>query len=401
MATKDKLWTASFIYMCIANFFLFFTFYLLLPIMPFYLIEEFDVSKTIVGLVLSSYTIAALIIRPIAAYFLDMINRKPIYLVAYIAFVAVFVGYLYASMLLLFILVRVFHGITFGSVTTASSSLVIDIMPASRRGEGLGYFGTTNNVAMALGPMLAMLVYETYSAKAVFMFAICTGVIGFIFATFIKCTKEVEKTKNQPLSLDRFFWPKGIYAGICLLLLAFPFATITTYIPVYAKELQLTNIGIYFTILAVGLISVRMFSGKLVDRGHLPAVITVGTIIGIFAFLLLALVYYLKDSVSYANLRLIFLSSAIFVGFAYGLIFPAYNTLFVNIAPNNKRASATSTYLTSWDLGIGVGLVLGGKLSDYLTGMSLTYFVGSMSVVLSLTLFIFIAKPHFLKNKYR
>ena len=66
---------------------------------------------------------------------------------------------------------------------------------------------------------------------------------------------------------------------------------------------------------------------------------------------------------------------ALVLGVGYGLIFPAYNTLFVNLAPNNRRATASSTYMTSWDIGVGIGLVLGGRLADARGGLPLAYFV--------------------------
>ncbi|HLP04154.1 MAG TPA: MFS transporter, partial [Paludibacter sp.] len=77
---KDKLWTPSFVSACIGNFLLFFSFYLLVPILPLYLIEVFNSSKLLVGFVLSSYTLAALLIRPFAGFVLDMLYRRPIYL---------------------------------------------------------------------------------------------------------------------------------------------------------------------------------------------------------------------------------------------------------------------------------------------------------------------------------
>ena len=138
---KDKLWTQSFISACIGNFLLFFAFYLLVPIFPLYLIEQFHTSKSMVGVILSSYTVAALLIRPFAGFVLDMVYRKPIYLVAYLLFVLTFVGYPLSHLIGLFLFFRILHGFTFGFVTTAGNSLIVDIMPSSRRGEGLGYFG--------------------------------------------------------------------------------------------------------------------------------------------------------------------------------------------------------------------------------------------------------------------
>ncbi len=78
---KDKLWTRSFLAVAGGNFLLFFAFYLLLPVLPMYLIEQFGANKATVGVVLSSYTITALFVRPFAGYMVDTFPRKPLQLI--------------------------------------------------------------------------------------------------------------------------------------------------------------------------------------------------------------------------------------------------------------------------------------------------------------------------------
>lgn len=153
---KDKLITKNYIEILAANFLLFFGFWLLMPVLPFYLAEVFDANKTTIGAVLSCYTIAALCIRPFSGYLLDTFARKPLYLLAYFTFTAIFGGYLIAGTLTLFILFRIIHGVSFGMVTVSGNTIVIDIMPSSRRGEGLGYYGLANNIAMSIGPMTGL-----------------------------------------------------------------------------------------------------------------------------------------------------------------------------------------------------------------------------------------------------
>ena len=112
---KDKLITKNYIEILAANFLLFFGFWLLMPVLPFYLAEVFDANKTTIGVVLSCYTIAALCIRPFSGYLLDTFARKPLYLLAYFTFTAIFGGYLIAGTLTLFILFRIIHGVSFGT----------------------------------------------------------------------------------------------------------------------------------------------------------------------------------------------------------------------------------------------------------------------------------------------
>ncbi len=399
---QDRLWTQSFICVCIANFLLFFAFYLLLPIMPLYLIEVFGTSRGAVGVILSSYTIAALIVRPFAGFVLDMFNRKPIYLIAYILFVSCFVGYTLASILAIFVIVRITHGLTFGMVTTASNSLVVDIMPASRRGEGLGYFGVANNLAMATGPMFSLFLHDFYNFNIIFYIAVGSGLLGFIIANTVKYNKKIERSNNQPISLDRFFLPKGLRGALSFLLMAVPYGMLTSYVAIYGKELGVaSSMGIFFSLMAVGLIGSRLFAGKIVDRGKLLWVIACGTIISMSAFFILSSLGVLNQVADQWVVALLFYLVAVVLGVGYGMIFPAYNTLFVNLAPHNRRATASSTYLTSWDIGIGIGLIAGGRIGDTAGGLPMAYCVGACGVVLSIILFKLFTAPHYEKNKLR
>ena len=157
---KERLITRSYCCILAANFLLFFGFWLLMPVLPFYLSEVFEADKTAIGMVLSCYTVAALCIRPFSGYLLDTFARKPLYLLAYFIFMSLFGGYILAGTLTLFILLRIVHGFSFGMVTVSGNTIVIDIMPSSRRGEGLGYYGLTNNMAMSIGPMTGLFLHD-------------------------------------------------------------------------------------------------------------------------------------------------------------------------------------------------------------------------------------------------
>ncbi len=396
--TNNKLWTSSFISACIGNFLLFFAFYLLVPIFPLYLIDEHAASKSLIGILLASYTVAALLIRPFAGFILDMVYRKPIYLISFFLFVVTFVGYPLANSVGIFLFFRILHGFTFGFVTTAGNSLIVDVTPAERRGEGLGFFGVANTLAMAVGPMTGLYLHDYYSYDVIFYTAIATGLLGFIFASMIKAENKVSKTKES-IVWDRFFLFEGFNAGFTLLLMGIPYGMIVTYIAIYGKENGiLSGVGLFFTLMAIGTTFSRFISGRMVDRGKLTQVIIYGTALCALSFSALASIKYLNSS----NLTIfIFYAVALVMGVGYGLLFPAYNTLFVNLAPNNRRATASSTYMTSWDIGIGLGLVTGGWLADSGGGLSLAYLAGGFVAGISLLFFAKIAGPHFVKNKLR
>ena len=398
--TKDKLVTPSYCFILAANFLLYFGFWLLLPVLPFYLAEIFNANNSTIGIVLSCYTVAALCVRPFSGYLLDTFARKPLYLFAYFVFTLVFAGYIVAGSLTLFIMFRVIHGISFGMVTVGGNTVVIDIMPSSRRGEGLGYYGLSNNIAMSVGPMFGLFLHDAgVTFTTIFCCALGSCVLGLLSASCVK-TPYKPPVKREPISLDRFILLKGIPAGIGLLLLSIPYGMTTNYVAMYARNIELTTkTGFFFTFMAIGMAVSRIFSGKLVDKGKVTQVISVGLYIAILSFFLLSsCVYWVQLNRTFC--LVIFFLVALMLGVGFGIMFPAFNTLFVNLAPNNQRGTATSTYLTSWDVGIGIGMLAGGYIAE-ISSFDKAYLFGAFLTVISTVYFHLKVTPHYMKNKLR
>ena len=286
--TKDKLFTPAFCYILAANFLLFFAFYLLLPVLPFYLKEQFMAEKSMIGFILSCYTIACLCIRPFSGYMLDTFSRKPLYLLAYFVFTVIFGGYMLTGLLAVFICLRIVHGFAFGMVSVAGNTIVIDILPSSRRGEGLGYYGLANNIAMSFGPMTGLFMHNTCSYEVIFSCSLLSCALGLVMAALVK-TPHKPQVKREPISLDRFLLVKGLPAGFSLLLLSIPYGVTTSYIAMYAGEIGIeVSSGLYFTCMAVGLAVSRIFSGKQVDKGRITWVISLGMYLACMSFCALA-----------------------------------------------------------------------------------------------------------------
>ena len=397
---KDRLVTPNYILIIAANFLQFFGFWLLMPILPFYLQEVFHADKVSIGAILSCYTIAALCIRPFSGYLLDTFSRKPLYLLAYSILTCMFGGYLLAGTLTLFIIIRIIHGIAFGMVTVGGNTIVIDVMPSSRRGEGLGYFGLSNNIAMSIGPMAGLFLHEAQMPYSIiFSCSLSTCIIGLTCVFLLKPPYK-PSVKREPISLDRFILLKGIPAGISLLLLSIPYGMTTNYVAMYAKQIGITtSTGFFFTLMAIGMAVSRLFSGKLVDKGMITQVIQAGMYLVCICFFGLSACGWTIEWLQEATLAIFYLI-ALLLGIGFGTMFPAYNTLFVNLAPNSQRGTATSTYLTSWDVGIGIGMVVGGYIAEIST-FKMAYFAGALLTVLSLFFFIRKVGPHFHEHRLR
>jgi MFS family permease len=180
-----------------------------------------------------------------------------------------------------------------------------------------------------------------------------------------------------------------------------PYGMTNTYVAIYAKEeIGITlNIGVFFTFMAVGMAVSRMFSGRQVDKGRIIQTIILGLLLLIFClFSLSACSLLVKSYPQFTEVFFFFISMMLGIGF--GTVFPAYNSLFISLAPNNKRGTATSTYLTSWDAGIGIGLIAGGLVAQY-ASFAVAFFIGACLVVVSVLFFCLKVGPHFYKNRLR
>ena len=183
---NQRLFSPSYCCLLLANFLLYFGFWLLIPILPFYLKDVYHLPAGEIGVILSIYTVSALIIRPFSGYLLDTFNRKFLYILSYALFTLIFAGYIWGNLLYLFILLRIIHGLTFGMVTIGGNTIVVDILPSEHRGEGLGYYGLTNNLALCIAPMFGLLAHNCYSYEIIFSIGFLTCLVGFILASIVR-----------------------------------------------------------------------------------------------------------------------------------------------------------------------------------------------------------------------
>ena len=285
----EKLWNRNYCKVMTANFTLFFAFYVLTPLLPLYLSEHFGATKDVIGLVLSGYTITALLFRPFSGYFVDSFPRKMVLMVSFSAFAIFFAGYLAASTLLLFMLVRTLHGGPFGMLTVANSTVAIDVLPSSRRTEGIGYYGLSNNLAMAIAPTVGIFVYKySQSFELLFWIALIVACIGWLVDSSVDLkSKDIVKNKSK-LSLDRFFLMRGWLLGLNMVTFGFSFGVLSNYLAIYGKEVMgiTGGTGTYFMLCSVGLILSRLQGGKALRKGRLTHNAGEGMVISLIGYTL-------------------------------------------------------------------------------------------------------------------
>ncbi|MBE6224165.1 MAG: MFS transporter [Bacteroidales bacterium] len=386
------LWSRNFILVNLGNFLMYNAFYMLLPILPLYLANHLHASESIIGTILSLYTIAALITRPVAGFWLDKASRKPLMMCFYLFYISMCLSYTLAATLGLFFIIRFVHGIAFGCSTVGINTMAVDIIPWERRGEGLGIYTSSTSLAMATGPLISLFMYENgIDFNTIFIAVFCVGLTGFLATANIKPVKDVQRS-NRKFSISSLLLRKGLPVAAVMVLLTFGYGIITVYLSIYAKEeVGLTQgTGYYFTIFSAGLVAARLSSSMILRSGKYIMVFALGIISLIIGFFIVAFI--LNPTAFY--------SSAIFMGIGYGLISPTAQTMIINLGEDTERGAANATYLTFFDLGVGAGVFCGGIIAQY-SNYSTAYAVGFALTILGLVYLLTLIRKHFYKYRLR
>lgn len=386
----DRLWNGNYCKVMTANFTLFFAFYVLTPLLPLYLSEHFGATKDVIGLVLFGYTITALLFRPFSGYVVDTFPRKTVLMVSFGAFAIFFAGYLAASTLLLFMIVRTLHGGPFGALTVANSTVAIDVLPSSRRTEGIGYYGLSNNLAMALAPTIGIFIYRySHSFELLFWLALVVACAGWIVDSTVSLPEREAVRDKSKLSFDRFFLVRGWLLGLNMVAFGFSFGVLSNYLAIYGKEVMgiTGGTGAYFMLCSVGLILSRLQGGMALRQGRVTHNAGEGMVISLIGYTLFILVptwwgYY---------------GSALLIGLGNGHMWPAFQNMTINVASNNQRGTANSTILISWDIGMGLGILVGGVIAEFM-GYAAAFWTVVLVNASGVACFFLATKAFFLKR---
>ena len=368
----DRLWNRNYCKVMAANFSLFFAFYVLTPLLPLYLSEHFGATKDVIGLVLSGYTITALVLRPFSGYFVDSFPRKTVLMISFGLFAIFFAGYLAASTLLLFLIVRTLHGGPFGALTVSNSTVAIDVLPSSRRTEGIGYYGLSNNLSMAIAPTVGVFVYKyTHSFELLFWIALIVAVCGWMVDATVQLPEKETVRNKQKLSWDRFFLVQGWLIGLNMVAFGFSFGVLSNYLAIYGKEVMgiTGGTGTYFMLCSIGLILSRLQGGRALRKGRLTHNAGSGMVISLVGYTLFILMPTLASLFTFHSslfTAIGYYGSALLIGLGNGHMWPAFQNMTINVATNSQRGTANSTILISWDIGMGLGILLGGVIAEFL-----------------------------------
>ena len=143
-------------------------------------------------------------------------------------------------------------------------------------------------------------------------------------------------------------------------------------------------------LMAIGLIASRLLGSRSLRQGKITHNAAAGMVLSLIGYSVFALV---QHPIGYY-------SAAVVIGLGNGHLCPAYQTMFINLAPNSQRGTANSTFLTSWDAGLGLGVLIGGWAAEFL-GYQSAFEISAMVNAIGVVGFFLFVRRHYIANKLR
>ncbi|OTG87124.1 MFS transporter [Acinetobacter sp. ANC 4558] len=360
-----RLWTRNFILVSAINFQLVLIFYLLVVVIVGYAVTELNATTANAGLVSGLFIVGTLIGRLIVGQFLDKLGRKKTLIMGLSGFLIFSILYFLPLNLEMLLLIRFSHGFMMGIASSVLGTIIAQILPAPRRGEGIGYYSMSSTLGTAIGPFLAIWMMFNLSYDAIFLLSTAISINCLIVAFFINIShisltqKQHLNPTQQPLKptfISRFIEPKALPISIIILFTSICYSGVLSFINLYAKEIDLVPAASFFFLMyAIAILVSRPFTGPLMDKRGENIIIYPAFILMGCALILL----------SFAQTSSIFLLCAGLLGFGYGNIQSVCQTIAVKSASLERMGFATSTFYIFLDAGLGFG--------PYFLGIALNY----------------------------
>lgn len=393
--SENKLWTRQYLLVMMVNLLTNITHYIFLTLLPMYAIH-IGGDNADAGLMTGLFSIAALVFRPVFGKLLDKNGRKIVVMIGLTLIALMSVSYIFSHTIPVLIAFRIINGIGFSAGSTAIATVVADILPKNKLAEGIGYFGISNNVAQAIGPLIGLYIIQGYGYTALFGAVTAISIVGMLCAFPVNYYKHSTK-KEQMHPVDAvakhkrigFLETALISPALMMLLIASVFGAVQTFVAKYAMTLGISHIGIFFTVYALATILTRLFYGKLSRRIGLGGILVPAIILVIVSQVVLA----------FATSLWMFVLSAVLYGFGGGCIMPTLNTVIVLFASPGGRGTALAVFYSAMDIGVGVSAIVWGVISQNY-GFPFIYLGGAISCILALIIYIFSLKGNLQTHRH-
>lgn len=383
-STQQNIWTRPFFMALLNNFFLFLVFYSLLTILPLYVLDELHGTEGQAGLATTVFLLSAIIVRPFSGKIIELLGKKKTLILSVFMFGISSFIYFWVNDFYFLMGLRFFHGIWFSIGSTVMVAIAADMIPANRKGEGLGYFAMSMNLAVVVGPFLSLALLQWIPYTTLFIGLAWIIVIGFLFTFGIQVSENevVEQVVSRRLTLKDLIEVKAIPIALVGFLTSFAYSGIMSFISVYAKSVGLfESVSLFFVVFAAAMLLSRPYTGRLFDRSGPNAVIYPSLIIFAFGLILL----------SFTHSVVFLLVSGTLIGLGYGALLPSFQTMSIQAAPKRRTGHSTATFFIFYDLGIAVGSFVLGLVSSQL-GFSALYIICSGVVLVTVAAYKIVTK---------
>jgi len=375
--TRPELWTKNFIILSSLNFFLTLMFFLLTTTIVLYAMEKYNATASQGGLVVGIFIIGTLFGRLITGLILPLTGPKRILFTGLFFFTLTTLLYFGDYGITFLILARFIHGFTFGIASTVIGTVVFFALPASRKGEGIGYYSMAATLATGIGPFIGLYMTQHTGFNMIFSFCLLLGIVSLATALFYNAPilkKTETKRVKFEFKLSSFIEPRALPISVIILVLAFCFSSVLSYISVYAIEINLGETASFFFVgYGAAVFISRLFTGRLMDKKGANVIMYPAFIIFGIGMLLL----------SSANSTVTFLLAGALIGLGFGNIQSSSQVIAVNSVASNRVGLATATFLIFFEAGTGFGPYLLGLVIPA-TGYSALYaFLGVIGIATS------------------
>lgn len=369
-----KLWTRDLVLIILVNLCVFTNHIMSLSTFPFF-IQSLGGSEAIAGICAAAFAFVAVIIRPFVGWWLDNGVRKAALVIGLLLLGAAPLGYVFVPVLSMSIAFRMLHGVGLSFSNSTTATVASDVICRPRFAEGMGYFGMATALASAIAPALGLTLMDSFGFGALYAVAAAIAGLGLVLFAFVR-TRKVEVPKKK-LDLRTIINRDSLPATVTMLVFMLTFGALENFVAIFAAQNALPSGSIYFIVMSVMLLVVRITLGKLVDRrGEAFFVYTCNAAM-LVAFLLLAFV---PNTVTY-------ILSAALAGYAFGGLEPSLQSMAVHTSTDETRGSANSTFLCGYDIGYGLGGGLAGSLITAM-GYSNMWVIVSLACVASVLIYM-------------
>lgn len=388
---NSKLWTKDFMIVSSVNFFLTLIFYLLMVTIAVFAVDYYSATTSQAGLVTGIFIIGTLIGRLYIGRAIDKIGRKKTLFIGLIFFTLTTLLYFESVGIAFLLMTRFIHGIALGVASTATGTIAAQIIPAARKGEGIGYFSMSTTLATAVGPFIGLLMMQKVSFQVIFVFCLAIGIIALMTTFFLYVPAvETSDVKKPGFQLSSFIEPKAVKIAFITLAIAFAYSGVLSFINFYAMEVDLVKAAsFFFLIYSAAVLVSRPFTGRLMDSKGANYVMYP-------AFILFAAGMFVLST---ANSSFTLLLAGALIGLGFGNMQSCTQAVAVKLTPAHRMGLATSTFFIFLDAGLGFGPYLLGFIIP-VTGYGKLYGMMAVFVLLSAILYYFLhGKKETMQNR--